>query len=102
MAVVLRAGPLLEGLSASRARIGYVDLCWSADKSVSLAWVFAPTEAERNMIAQAHRDAVGAALLSIESEIGAFRRALLVVEGVRVRLRSAASAVAWRPGFPAG
>ena len=71
---VLRAGPLLEGLSASRARIGYVDLCWSADKSVSLAWAFAPTEAERNMIAQAHRDAVGAALLSIESEIGVARK----------------------------
>ena len=25
---------LLDGLSATRSRIGYVDLCWSADKSV--------------------------------------------------------------------
>ena len=70
----LRLGPLLEGLSASRARIGYVDLCWSADKSVSVAWAFAPTEAERNMIAQAHRDAVDAALAYVEAEIGRARK----------------------------
>jgi hypothetical protein len=69
-----RRGPLSEGLAASRARIGYVDLCWSADKSVSLAWAFAPTEAERNIIAQAHRDAVSSALLYVEAEIGQARR----------------------------
>ena len=34
-------------LSASKAPIGYVDFTFSADKSVSLAWAFAPTEAER-------------------------------------------------------
>ena len=66
----LRPGPLLEGLAAMRARIGYVDLCWSADKSVSLAWAMAPTEAERNMVAQAHKDAVASALLYVEAEIG--------------------------------
>ncbi|MGI4942110.1 MAG: MobF family relaxase, partial [Janthinobacterium lividum] len=70
----LRLGPLSQGLSASRARIGYVDLCWSADKSVSLAWAFAPTEAERNMVMQAHRDAVGAALEYVEAEIGRARK----------------------------
>ena len=70
----LRLGPLSQGLSASRARIGYVDLCWSADKSVSLAWAFAPTEAERNMVMQAHRDAVGAALEYLEAEIGRARK----------------------------
>jgi len=65
---------LLEGLAATRAPIGYVDLCWSADKSVSLAWAFAPTEAERNMIAQAHRDAVDAAMRHVESELGRARK----------------------------
>jgi len=65
---------LLEGLAATRARIGYVDLCWSADKSVSLAWAFAPTEAERNIIAQAHRDAVDAAMRHVESELGRARK----------------------------
>jgi hypothetical protein len=69
-----RLGPLSQGLAASRARIGYVDLCWSADKSVSLAWAFAPTEAERNIIAQAHRDAVSSALLYVEAEIGQARK----------------------------
>lgn len=69
-----RLGVLSQGLAASRARIGYVDLCWSADKSVSLAWAFAPTEAERNIIAQAHRDAVSAALLYVEAEIGQARK----------------------------
>ena len=70
----LRLGPLSQGLSASRARIGYVDLCWSADKSVSLAWAFAPTEAERNLVMQAHRDAVGSALAYVETEIGRARK----------------------------
>jgi hypothetical protein len=65
---------LLEGLAATRSRIGYVDLCWSADKSVSLAWAFAPTEAERAIIAQAHRDAVDAAMRHVESEIGRARK----------------------------
>ena len=70
----VRLGPLLEGLGATRARIGYVDLCWSADKSVSLAWAMAPTEAERNLIAQAHKDAVGSALRYVEAEIGRARK----------------------------
>jgi hypothetical protein len=65
---------LLEGLTATRARIGYVDLCWSADKSVSLAWAFAPTEAERAIIATAHRDAVDAAMRHVACEIGRARK----------------------------
>jgi len=69
-----RLGPLLEGLNATRARIGYVDLCWSADKSVSLAWAMAPTEAERNIIAQAHKDAVLSALRYVEAEVGHARK----------------------------
>jgi hypothetical protein len=72
---------LLEGLSATRARIGYVDLCWSADKSVSLAWAFAPTEAERAIIAQAHRDAVDAAMRHVESELGRARKGKAGREG---------------------
>jgi len=70
----VRLGPLLEGLGATRSRIGYVDLCWSADKSVSLAWAMAPTEAERNLVAQAHRDAVASALRYVEAEVGRARR----------------------------
>src|SRR3954465_13488238 len=54
--------------------IGYIDLCFSADKSVSLAWAFAPTDAERTMVMQAHRDAVAAVMRHIEGEIAHARR----------------------------
>ena len=63
-----------RGVEASKARIGYIDLCFSTDKSLSVAWAFAPTEAERNMLAQAHRDAVSSAMDYIAAEIGHARR----------------------------
>lgn len=61
-------------LSASKAPIGYVDFTFSADKSVSLAWAFAPTEAERNAIAQAHRDAVHRTMLLVAETVGQARK----------------------------
>jgi hypothetical protein len=70
----LRPGQLAEALSATRARIGYIDLCWSAGKSVSLAWAFAPTDAERAIIMQAHKGSVRAALSYVEAEIGRARK----------------------------
>ncbi|MBW4037183.1 MAG: relaxase domain-containing protein, partial [Proteobacteria bacterium] len=60
-------------ITKSRTPIGYVDYTFSADKSVSLAWAFAPTEAERNLIAQAHRDAVHAAMLAVAETVGQAR-----------------------------
>src|SRR4051794_33128435 len=58
-----------------RARsISFIDLCYSADKSIALAWAFAPTEAERNAIAQAHRDAVESAMQYVASELGRARK----------------------------
>ncbi len=59
-----------EGGGHNRARISYMDLTFSAPKSVSLAWAFAETDAERNSILQAHRDARDATLRYIEGEIG--------------------------------
>ena len=55
-------------------RISFIDLCFSADKSVALAWAFAPTEAERNAVAQAHRDAVECAMHYIAAELGRARK----------------------------
>ena len=55
---------------ADRFTISGIDLCLSAPKSVSVAWAFAKTAAERNTILQAHRDARDAALRYIEQEIG--------------------------------
>ena len=63
-----------ERMDTSRARIGYVDLTFSAPKSVSVAWAFAPTEAERGMIHQAHHDAIGSVMLDIEAQIGRARK----------------------------
>ena len=74
---------LLSGLSADgkpikgaakNKVISFVDCCFSADKSVSLAWAFAPTEAERNQIMQAHRDAVEAAMKYVSAELGRARK----------------------------
>ena len=62
-----------QAISHARTPIGYVDFTFSADKSVSLAWAFAPTEAERNLIAQAHRDAVHATMLQVADTIGQAR-----------------------------
>ena len=75
MAYVL-AGRRADGSSmpGQLRQIAYIDLCFSADKSVALAWAFAPTEAERNAVAQAHRDAVEAAMAYVAVEIGQARR----------------------------
>ena len=59
-----------EAGGQDRARISYMDLTFSAPKSVSLAWAFAETDAERNSIVQAHRDARDATLRYIETEVG--------------------------------
>ncbi|MBB5696013.1 MobF family relaxase [Muricoccus pecuniae] len=60
--------------AATTRSVSYIDLCFSAPKSVSLAWAFAPTEAERATILQAHRDAVDASLRYVAREIGQVRR----------------------------
>ncbi len=61
-------------LDTSKARIGYIDFTFSAPKSVSIAWAFAPTEAERAMIHQAHSDAIESVMGAIEFEIGRARK----------------------------
>ena len=63
-----------DTISASKARIGYIDLTFSADKSVSIAWALATTQAEQAMILQAHRDAVSAVMRTIENLNGRARR----------------------------
>ncbi|MBV8915067.1 MAG: relaxase domain-containing protein, partial [Acetobacteraceae bacterium] len=63
-----------SGVEASKARIAAVDLTFSADKSLSVAWALAPTEAERNILAQAHKDAVTSTMAVIAEELGQARR----------------------------
>lgn len=66
--------PLETSSKAGGRSVSYIDLCFSAPKSVSLAWAFAPTEAERATILQAHRDAVDASLRYVARDIGVARR----------------------------
>ena len=61
-------------LDTAKARIGYVDLTFSAPKSVSIAWAFAPTDAERAIIRQAHRDAIASTMREVERLIGRARK----------------------------
>jgi hypothetical protein len=61
-------------MDTSKARIGYIDFTFSAPKSVSIAWAFAPTKAERAIIHQAHGDAIDSVMRDIEFEIGRARK----------------------------
>ena len=53
-----------------RHRIAYLDLTLSAPKSVSVAWAFAATEAERACILEAHKTAVAETLRYVEEQVG--------------------------------
>lgn len=70
----LRPAAYLDGITASRAPIGFVDLCFSADKSLSAAWALAGTDAERGLLHAAHRDAVAATMRTVEATLGRVRR----------------------------
>ena len=70
----LDAADWRNAVNRSKTPIGYVDFTFSADKTISLAWAFAPTEAERNQLAQAHKDAVAATMAEIEQVIGQARK----------------------------
>jgi hypothetical protein len=59
---------------AAKPQIAFVDCCFSADKSVSLGWAFAPTEAERNIYLTCHRNAVDSTMAHIADELGFARR----------------------------
>jgi hypothetical protein len=48
---------MMAGTVSCAIRVAYLDLTLSAPKHVSLGWSFAKTEAERNVLLQAHRTA---------------------------------------------
>lgn len=64
----------MDLLETSKSRIGYIDLTFSAPKSLSVAWAFAPTNAERAILHQAHIDAVESVMQTIEETIGRARK----------------------------
>jgi hypothetical protein len=70
----LRPTAYLDGLTASRSPVCFADFCLSSDKSLSLAWALASTEAERALLHAVHRDAVAATMRTIEAKLGRARR----------------------------
>ncbi|HTU54094.1 MAG TPA: MobF family relaxase [Acetobacteraceae bacterium] len=64
----------MAALETSKGRIGYIDLTFSAPKSLSVAWAFAPTNAERGILHQAHTDAIESVMQTVEKEIGRARK----------------------------
>lgn len=71
---LLDTSDVLRHLSATKQPIAYTDCIWSAEKSVTVAWALAPTEAERATILQAHRDAVATSMGYVETQLGFARK----------------------------
>jgi hypothetical protein len=78
----LDTGDILRKLNAVKAPISYTDCIWSAEKSVTVAWALAPTEAERAIIAQSHRDAIAISMAYLETHLGFARKGKAGTEGV--------------------
>ena len=70
----LRPTAYRDAVTAARTPVGYVDLCFSADKTVSVAALLAPTAAERAALHAAHRTAVANTMRAIEAVLGQVRR----------------------------
>jgi hypothetical protein len=88
----IKAGRMASGVNANAADVqwklqatkmptAYVEMVWSADKSVSAAWALAGTEAERALIQHAHRDATEFAMAYASDVLGHTRRG---AEGDRI------------------
>ena len=61
-------------IHATRPPVGFVDMTFSADKSLSVAWALAPTEAERSALVDIHRRAVADTMAYAETHLGVARR----------------------------
>ena len=69
-----RASAFLDGVTAARARTAFADFCLSSAKSVSVAWALCGSDAERAVIAAAHREAADRIMRVIEETLGQVRR----------------------------
>jgi hypothetical protein len=61
-------------IHATRPPVGFVDMTFSADKSLSVAWALAPTEAERTALLDIHRYAIADTMAYAETHLGVARR----------------------------
>jgi TrwC relaxase/AAA domain len=60
-------------ITATSPPVGYVDIVWSADKSVSSAWSLAPSDAEANIIRSWVREASATQMAYLETTIAVAR-----------------------------
>ena len=67
-------GDYRRQIHATRPPVGFVDMTFSADKSLSVAWALAPTQAERDALLDIHRHAVAATMAYAETHLGVARR----------------------------
>ncbi len=63
----------LRQINATAPPVGYVDIVWSADKSVSSAWSLSPTEAEADIVRSWVREASAAQMAYLETKIAVAR-----------------------------
>ena len=61
-------------IHATRPPVGFIDMTFSADKSLSVAWALAPTAAERAALLDIHRHAVADTMAYAETHLGFARR----------------------------
>ena len=69
-------------IHATRPPVGFVDMTFSAEKSLSVAWALAPTAAERTALLDIHRNAVADTMAYAETHLGFARRGQGGGEGV--------------------
>ena len=69
-------------IHATRPPVGFVDMTFSADKSLSVAWALAPTAAERAALLEIYRQAVADTMAYAETQLGFARRGQGGGEGV--------------------
>jgi hypothetical protein len=69
-------------IHATRPPVGFVDLTFSAEKSLSVAWALAPTKAERAALLDIHQCAVADAMTHAETKLGFARKGQGGADGV--------------------
>ena len=58
----------------TRAPVGFIDITFSAPKSLSAAWALAPTAHERDLLNSIHHQAVADTMRYVETQLGYVQR----------------------------
>lgn len=68
--MIVNPGEYRHAIRATKEPIAHLELTFSADKSLSVAWALAVTEAERALLYRCHTDAIASVLAYAEEVIG--------------------------------